>query len=218
MKDCKIYLIKYMEKSNKILKTIKEMFPNASCELNYNNLYELLIAVCLSAQTTDRRVNIVTKDLFIKYPTPHLLGQASFNDVYEIIKSLGLAVNKTKNIIALANELVYKYNGEVPNTREELELLPGVGRKTANAVLMEGFRIPAIAVDTHVSRVSNRLGLSNSSNVVTIEKDLMNLYDEKDWYFVHHGLLFFGRYFCLSKNPNCNECKLTQYCNYKKSL
>lgn len=204
-----------MEKSNKILSTIKEMFPNASCELNYNNLYELLIAVCLSAQTTDKRVNIVTKDLFNKYPTPELLGKASFNDVYEIIKSLGLAQNKTKNIIALSNELVYKFNGEVPSTREELEMLPGVGRKTANAVLMEGFRIPAIAVDTHVSRVSNRLGLSNSTNVLTIEKDLMNLYDKKDWYFVHHGLLFFGRYFCLSQNPKCSECQLTQFCNYK---
>lgn len=218
MKDYKIYSIKFMEKSSKILNTIREMFPNASCELNYNNLFELLIAVCLSAQTTDKRVNIVTKELFARYSTPKLLGAANYNDVYEIIKSLGLAKNKTKNIITLSNELVTKFNGEVPNTREQLESLPGVGRKTANAVLMEGFRIPAIAVDTHVSRVSNRLGLSESNNVLTIEKDLMNTYESKDWYFVHHGLLFFGRYFCLAQNPKCEQCSLKEYCNYKKSL
>lgn len=215
MMDYKIYLIKYMEKSNRILNTIKEMFPNAGCELNYNNMFELLIAVCLSAQTTDKRVNIVTKTLFEKHPTCFLLSEANYNDVYEIIKSLGLAKNKTKNIIELSKCLVNNYNGIVPNVREELEKLPGVGRKTANAVLMEGFKIPAIAVDTHVSRVSNRLGLSNSDNVLNIEKDLMNTFDSSVWYDVHHGLLFFGRYFCLAKNPKCNECKLIDICTKK---
>ena len=204
-----------MEKSNRILQTIRELFPNASCELNYNNIYELLIAVVLSAQTTDKRVNIVTIDLFNKYPTPYELSNANYNDVYNIIKSLGLAKTKASNIISLSKELVNKYQSNVPNTREELQSLPGVGRKTANAVLMEGFRIPAIAVDTHVSRVSNRLGLSQSDNVKIIEQDLMNQYNENDWYFVHHGLLFFGRYFCTSQNPNCKECKLKDICNYK---
>lgn len=205
-----------MEKSNRILTTIREMFPDASCELNYNNIFELLIAVVLSAQTTDKRVNIVTKELFRKYPDAISLGNAEYKDVYEVIKSLGLAKTKTSNIINLSRALVEKYQSNVPNTKEQLESLPGVGRKTANAVLMEGFRIPAIAVDTHVSRVSNRLGLSNSDNVKIIEQDLMKTYDEKDWYFVHHGLLFFGRYFCLSQNPKCSECKLKDICNYKK--
>lgn len=205
-----------MDKSNKILNLIREMFPNASCELNYNNNFELLIAVVLSAQTTDKRVNLVTDDLFKKYPTPVLLSNAQYNDVYNIIKSLGLAKSKTNNIINLSKALVNDYEGVVPNTREKLEQLPGVGRKTANAVLMEGFRIPAIAVDTHVSRVSNRLGLSNSNDVKVIEKDLISLYDEKDFYYVHHGLLFFGRYHCKAQNPYCDQCKLKEYCNYKK--
>lgn len=214
MKDCKTYLIKCMEKSNRILLTIKEMFPNASCELNYSNLYELLIAVVLSAQTTDKRVNIVTKDLFAKFPTVESLSIATFNEVYDLIKSLGLAKTKTKNIIELANVLKEKYNSVVPSTREELESLPGVGRKTTNVMLMEGFKIPAIAVDTHVSRVSQRLSLSNSEDVKKIEKDLMNTFKEEDWYHVHHGLLFFGRYFCLAKNPKCDECTLKDLCNY----
>lgn len=205
-----------MEKSNRILETIRELFPNASCELKYNNPFELLIAVVLSAQTTDKRVNIVTEELFSKYNSCYELANADYNDVYNIIKPLGLAKNKTKNIIDLSKILYSSYDGVVPNTREELIKLPGVGRKTANAVLIEGFRIPAIAVDTHVSRVSNRLGLSNSDNVLIIEEDLMKQYSKDEWYFVHHGLLFFGRYFCLSQNPKCNECKLKDICNYKK--
>lgn len=205
-----------MEKSNRILQTVKEMFPNASCELNYNNHYELLIAVVLSAQTTDKRVNEVTVELFKKYPTAKDLSNANYNDVYNIISVLGLAKAKTNNIINLSKQLIEKYDNIVPNNREQLQSLPGVGRKTANAVLMEGFRIPAIAVDTHVSRVSNRLGLSNSDDVKIIEQDLMSLYDEKDYYFVHHGLLFFGRYHCLAKKPKCEECKLKDICNYQK--
>ena len=203
-----------MDKSSNILNLIKEMFPNASCELNYNNHYELLIAVSLSAQTTDKRVNLVTKVLFEKYPNPIDLSNANYNDVYNIIQSLGLAKSKTSNIIKLSKIIAEEYNSIIPNTREELQKLPGVGRKTANAVLMEGFRIPAIAVDTHVGRVSKRLGLSKSDDVKVIEKDLMSLYDEKDYYYVHHGLLFFGRYHCTSQNPKCINCKLKQYCNY----
>ena len=205
-----------MDKSSRILNTVKEMFPNASCELNYNNHFELLVAVVLSAQTTDKRVNLVTKELFKKYKDPISLANANYNDVYNIISSLGLTKMKTNNIINLSKVLVNNYNSIVPNTKEELIKLPGVGDKTANAVLMEGFNIPAIAVDTHVSRVSQRLGLSTSSDVKTIEKDLINQYDEKDFYFVHHGLLFFGRYHCLAKNPKCSECKLKDICNYQK--
>lgn len=192
------------------------MFPNASCELNYNNLFELLVAVVLSAQTTDKRVNEVTKVLFQKYNSPISLSQADYNEIYEIVRPLGLAKSKAQNIIQLSKVLNTKYNDIVPNTRVELESLPGVGRKTANAVLMEGFRIPAIAVDTHVSRVSFRLGLSKDDNVLKIEQDLMNLFPKDEWYFVHHGLLFFGRYFCTAKKPNCEICKLKDICTYNK--
>ena len=192
------------------------MFPNASCELNYNNLFELLVAVVLSAQTTDKRVNEVTKVLFQKYNSPISLSQADYNEIYEIVRPLGLAKSKAQNIIQLSKVLNTKYNDIVPNTRVELESLPGVGRKTANAVLMEGFRIPAIAVDTHVSRVSLRLGLSKDDNVLKIEQDLMNLFPKDEWYFVHHGLLFFGRYFCTAKKPNCEICKLKDICTYNK--
>lgn len=212
----KNYLIKYMERSNRVLKVVKEMFPNASCELDYTNIYELLIAVVLSAQTTDKRVNIVTKDLFKKYDTVQKLSEAKYEEVYEIVKSLGLAKTKARNIIELAKVIVSEYDSAVPSDRKCLESLPGVGRKTTNVILMEGFKIPAIAVDTHVSRVSNRLGLSNSDNVKIIEQDLMNLYEEKDWYHVHHGLLFFGRYFCLAVKPKCTECSLKDLCNYNK--
>ena len=205
-----------MDKSNKILNLIREMFPNASCELNYNNLFELLVAVVLSAQTTDKRVNEVTKVLFQKYNSPISLSQADYNEIYEIVRPLGLAKSKAQNIIQLSKVLNIKYNDIVPNTRVELESLPGVGRKTANAVLMEGFRIPAIAVDTHVSRVSFRLGLSKDDNVLKIEQDLMNLFPKDEWYFVHHGLLFFGRYFCTAKKPNCEICKLKDICTYNK--
>lgn len=205
-----------MEKSNRVLNIIREMFPNASCELNYNNLYELLIAVVLSAQTTDKKVNQVTNTLFKKYSTPKLLSEGEYDDIYNIIKPLGLANSKTKNIKQLSLILVNKYDSIVPNTRQELESLPGVGRKTANVVLMEWFKQPTIPVDTHVSRVSIRLGLSNSENVNVIEQDLMKFFPESEWYFVHHGLLFFGRYFCTAKNPKCNECKLKDLCTYNK--
>ncbi len=201
-----------MEKLNKL----KEMFPNASCELVYHNHFELLIAVSLSAQTTDKRVNMVTPVLFEKYSTPYLLANASYNDVYNIIVSLGLAKQKTKNIISLSQKLINDFNGNVPNTFEQLILLPGVGRKTANVILMEGFSIPRIPVDTHVLRVANRLNLVNTNDVLEVEKQLEQLYPMNEWYYVHHTLLFFGRYFCLAKNPKCDECPFNIDCKYKK--
>lgn len=205
-----------MEKSNRIIETIKEMFPNVSCELNYSNNYELLIAVMLSAQTTDKKVNQVTSILFSKYPTLELLNEADFNDIYNIIKPLGLANSKALNLKKLVKILIENYNSVIPNNREQLESLPGIGRKTTNVVLMEGFHIPTIPVDTHVSRVANRLSLSKSTNVEMIEQDLMKLYPKDQWYYVHHGLLFFGRYFCLSRHPKCDQCKLKDLCNYNK--
>ena len=193
-----------------------KMFPDAKCELEFKNPFELLVSVALSAQTTDKRVNIVTKELFYKYPDAFSLMNARDEDVLNIIKSIGLAKTKTKNIINLSKVLVEKFNGVVPKTIEELTILPGVGRKTASVVLSVGFNIPAIAVDTHVSRVSNRLGLTNSLDVLQIEKDLKEIYNINDWALAHHRLLFFGRYFCKAIKPNCAECKFKNMCvSYK---
>lgn len=205
-----------MERSNSILLILKQMYPDAHCELNYNNLFELLIAISLSSQTTDKRVNEVTKDLFKKYPSCQKLAKASEDDIYQHIKSLGLAKTKTRNIITLSNQLVTLFNGIVPSNRSDLEKLAGVGRKTANALLLEGYRIPEIPVDTHVKRIANRLGIICSDDVIEIENRLKKLYDKDEWYYVHHTMLFFGRYFCKAINPSCTICPLKSYCVYDK--
>ena len=208
-------MLKNRQELEEILLEIEKLFPNASCELVYHNLYELLIAVMLSAQTTDKSVNLVTPNLFMKYPTALSLSNAEYDDVKSIIARLGLSSNKAKNIIATSKMLVEKYNCEVPSTLEELITLPGVGRKTANVVLSEGYKIPRIAVDTHVERVSKRLGIvSDSASVLDVEQTLMKLIDEPLWHKSHHLLLFFGRYFCLAKKPNCENCFYKNKCSY----
>ena len=208
-------MLKNRQELEEILLEIEKLFPNASCELVYHNLYELLIAVMLSAQTTDKSVNLVTPNLFMKYPTALSLSNAEYDDVKSIIARLGLSSNKAKNIIATSKMLVEKYNGIVPSTLEELITLPGVGRKTANVVLSEGYKIPRIAVDTHVERVSKRLGIvSDSASVLDVEQTLMKLIDEPLWHKSHHLLLFFGRYFCLAKKPNCENCFYKNKCSY----
>ncbi len=204
-----------LKKENRIYNTLDEMFPNAKCELNYTNAFELLIAVLLSAQTTDVSVNKVTTELFKKYPNPESLANANSDDVKEIIKPIGLANNKSKNIINLCKKLVVEKNGIIPCDYYYLITLPGVGRKTANVILSEWFKIPRIAVDTHVLRVSNRLGLTDSSDVLEAEEDLMKLYPKENWHHLHHILLFFGRYFCKAKNPNCLDCPLKDICTKK---
>lgn len=199
-----------------IYNTIAKIFPNAHCELNYNNPFEMVVATLLSAQTTDISVNKVTPELFQKYPTPFILKDADINDVMNIIKSIGLYKNKAKNIIALSNELVNKYNGEIIPDYEILTSLPGVGRKTANVVLAEVFDVPRIAVDTHVLRVSNILKLSQSDNPLQVEKDLMGLFDESLWKDAHLKLLFFGRYMCKAMKPICEKCPFLTKCTFKK--
>lgn len=208
-----------MQKNNieYILENLEELFPNAGCELDYNNVFELIIAVSLSAQTTDKSVNKITPKLFEKYPTPFLLANAKVEDVEEIIKSIGLYKNKSKNIINLSKILVEKYNGIIPNNQTDLESLPGVGRKTANVVLTEGFKIPRIPVDTHVDRVSKRFGLiDDKATVLDVENKLMSLIDESNWHKAHHLLLFMGRYKCLAKNPKCDDCFYKENCKYDK--
>ena len=195
-----------------ILTYLDEMFPNAHCELIYKNHFELLIAISLSAQTTDAKVNKITPILFAKYPNALSLSNANIDDVIDILMPLGLAKNKSKNIINTSKILVEKYNGNVPHTKEELISLPGVGVKTANVFMAEGLGINAFAVDTHVSRVAQRLGISKSSNPLVIEEDLKKYFNEEDWIKIHHQFIFFGRYFCKAKNPECNNCKVKKYC------
>jgi len=203
-----------MQKTNRIFQELKNMFPVVRCELDYENIFQLLIAVVLSAQTTDKSVNKVTPKLFAKYKTIFDLANANEKDVYEIIKTIGLANTKAKNIVALAKRLVADYNGEIPADFAYLTTLPGVGRKTANVVLAEGFKIPRIPVDTHVNRVANRLNLVNSQNPLVVEKSLMEQFDSSLWYELHLRLIHFGRYFCKAKNPNCAVCPLQDICQY----
>lgn len=197
---------------------LDELYPNPKCELNYNKDYELLIAVVLSAQTTDKRVNSVTCILFEKYKTIEELSKAEIIDIAEIIKPIGTFNKKSIFVKEIATILNNKYNGIVPNDRASLEKLPGVGRKTANVVLSNLFDVPAIAVDTHVSRVSKRLGLAkNNDDVTTIEKKLMKKFDKSTWSRRHHQLVLFGRYNCKATSPNCSNCKLKSICkNIKK--
>ncbi|MDD6323289.1 MAG: endonuclease III [Bacilli bacterium] len=196
-----------------IKKYLDELIPNPWCELNYNKDYELLLATMLSAQTTDRRVNEVTKILFKKYSNLNQLAEANIEDVKEIIRPLGTYNIKAKNLIGIAKKLVSDYQGKLPNNRQYLESLPGVGRKTTNVVLSNVFDEPCIAVDTHVSRVSKRLKLANSKDsVLTIEKKLTEKFKKEDLCKLHHQLLLFGRYYCTARNPKCINCKLQEIC------
>ena len=201
----------------KVLEYLEELYPEAHCELNYNKDYELLIAIVLSAQTTDKRVNKVTPVLFNKYKTLEELSKANLEDIEQIIKEIGTFKKKSIFIKNIATALVKDYNGVVPNNREYLETLPGVGRKTTNVFLSEYYGVPAIAVDTHVERVSKRLKLAKStSSVKEVEKTLMKKIPIDRWIKTHHQLIFFGRYFCKAIKPNCNECKLKNNCRYYK--
>ena len=204
-----------MKRSSKeyIIENLNRLYPDAHCELNHKDSFELLIAVVLSAQTTDVSVNRVTPALFEKYPDAISLSEASEEDVMRLIHSIGLYKNKSSNIINLAKELVKRFDGEVPSKREELESLPGVGRKTANVVLSNCFDYPAFAVDTHVSRVSKRLMIARKDDdVLTIEKKLMKFFPRNCWSRLHHQFIFFGRYKCKAKNPECTDCPFRDSC------
>lgn len=204
------------KRAQKILDELKKMHPDAGCELNYGTPFELLVAVILSAQCTDKRVNEVTKDLFKKYNTPEQYATMTPAELEPLIHSCGFFHNKAVNIIGAAKGIVDRFGGEVPKTMAELTSLPGVGRKTASVVMTVAFDEPAMPVDTHVFRVSGRLGLSHGKNPEQVEKDLKDLYPPSDWNIVHHTLIFHGRYICKALRPNCNECTLTEYCPYFK--
>lgn len=204
--------------TKKIENYLDKLFPNPKCELNYNKDYELLLATMLSAQTTDKRVNEVTKILFSKYPTLKDLSKANLKDVESIIRPIGTFHKKALNLIEIAKKLENDYGGKLPNDRKYLESLPGVGRKTTNVVLSNIFNVPCIAVDTHVSRVSRRLNLSKEKDdVLKIEKKLNKVFKKEDLCKRHHQLVLFGRYYCLARNPKCETCELKDICKYYKS-
>lgn len=200
----------------KIIEYLDKLFPNPKCELNYEKDYELLIAVMLSAQTTDKRVNMVTDILFKKYDSLEKLASADINDIIEIIKPIGTFNKKASNVISIAKSLIEDKNGIVPNDRTYLEGLSGVGRKTTNVVLSNLYNVPCIAVDTHVSRVSKRFGIANKDDdVLTIEKKLNKKFPEEKLSRLHHQLVLFGRYHCKAKNPLCENCELKNICKEK---
>ena len=201
-----------------ITQYLDKNFPNVDCELDFSNNLELIIAVLLSAQCKDEYVNRATKKLFEKYKTIDDYADAKVEDIEKLIKTLGLYKAKSKNIVGMANMLRDVYDYKIPTTREELIKLPGVGRKTANVVLSVGFNIPAIAVDTHVERISKRLSLAKEEDsVVEVEKKLEKYFPKKDWGKIHKQLVLFGRYHCKAIKPECSNCKLQKYCKYYKN-
>lgn len=204
-------------KAEDILNELEVLFPNAHCELIHSNPFELTVAVMLSAQTTDVSVNKVTPKLFEDFPTPEALGNADIHDIENHIRQLGLYRNKAKNIKAMSKELIDRFNGEVPKTMKELTSLSGVGRKSANVILSECFNIPSLAVDTHVERVSKRLGLAKlQDNVLDVEMKLRRKIKKERWTRSHHLFIFFGRYLCKAKNPECDKCPFTSFCKKEK--
>lgn len=206
-----------MKKYNEIETYLDELIPDPKCELNYFNDYSLLISIMLSAQTTDKRVNEVTKILFDKYKSLEELKKANYNDLKEIVMPLGNYTRKAFNVKEIARILLDEYRGIVPSDREKLETLPGIGRKTANVFLAEYLHLPAIAVDTHVLRVTKRLGLvKDNANVLIVERALMANIQKENWSKRHLQLVLFGRYHCKAMKPDCVNCKLKKICNYYK--
>ena len=204
---------------NKLLDYLDKLYPKATCELEYTKDYELLLAIVMSAQTTDKRVNEVNKVLFQKYNSLKKMSEANINDIEEIIKPIGTYKKKSIYIKEITARLVSDNVNKLPNDRQYLESLPGVGRKTANVFLSIIYDVPAIAVDTHVERVSKRLSLAKEKDtVIEVEKKLMKKFPKEKWSKIHHQLVFFGRYKCKSIKPNCNDCKLKEYCNYYKAI
>lgn len=204
-----------MGKVEEILHVLQDMFPNAECELNHTNGFELLIAVMLSAQTTDKSVNLLTENLFYKYNTPEDYINADIKELEQDLRRIGLYKNKAKNVQLMSRKLIDEFDGQVPKTQTDLESLPGVGRKTANVVLSVWFGVPRIAVDTHVERVSKRLKLAYSKDsVVKVEEKLMRKLPRDKWSDTHHKMIFFGRYHCTARNPKCENCRLQHLCRY----
>ena len=204
-----------MDKYEKIFQDLKSRFQIARCELNFSNNYELIVAVILSAQCTDKRVNLITPALFEKYPTVFDLAEADQTELIEIIRSCGFYNNKSTNLIKMAKDVVARFNGEIPSDFDDLTSLAGVGRKTANVVMSVAFGKNAIAVDTHVFRVANRLGIK-SKTPLECELKLQKLFKENEWSDLHYFLVLFGRYVCKAKKPSCESCEFQEICHFFK--
>ena len=197
-----------------VLKILDDTYAGAKCGLDFESHYELLISTILSAQCTDERVNVVTKELYKEYNTPQAMITLSNVELGEKVRSCGFYNNKSKNILAATKIILEKHKGEVPSTMEELLELNGVGRKTANVVLSNAFGIPAIAVDTHVFRVSKRIGLASGKNVIEVEQQLMKNIPRKMWSDAHHYIIWHGRKICKARKPNCEMCPIAPYCEF----
>lgn len=206
------------ERYNRVIAYFLEHMPVAETELEYGNAYELLVAVILSAQCTDKRVNIVTRELFKRFPEPESLAAASPDEVFQYIRSVSYPNNKAKHLVGMAQMLVHDFGGEVPSDIKELQKMPGVGRKTANVIVSVVFNKPAMAVDTHVFRVSQRLGLTtNAKTPLAAEQQLVRFIPERHIATAHHWLILHGRYTCLARKPKCGECGLTELCKFFQS-
>lgn len=204
--------------SVRVLNILEEVYGKTETALIFSTSYQLLISTMLAAQSTDKRVNIVTKELFKDYPTAKEISCLSISQLEGYIKTVGLYKTKAKNILHTSKILSDQYNGDVPTTREELTALRGVGRKTANVVLSVALNIPAIAVDTHVFRVSNRIGLARAANVKKTEEQLMRIIPKNKWSAAHHWLIWHGRKICKARKPVCGECPLLNLCVYKEKI
>jgi endonuclease-3 len=199
-------------RAKKIVRLLAKEYPDAECALHHQNPLQLLIATILSAQCTDARVNLVTPDLFARYPSAKAYASANPAELEKAIQSTGFFRNKARNIIACCKQLVEAHGGEIPRTMEELVGLPGVGRKTANVILGNAFDVPGITVDTHVGRLSRRLGLTRETAAEKVERDLMNLIPAKDWTMFSHHMIFHGRRICHARKPMCSQCVLAKLC------
>ena len=207
--------MKSKKEATQIVETLKQYYPDAKCSLDFKTPFEILIAVMLSAQCTDERVNKTTPLLFKDYDTPEKMAKIEINELEKIIHPCGFYKNKAKNIKACSQKLIDEFSGQVPSTMEELQTLPGVGRKSANVVMLEAFKNPqGIAVDTHAKRISNRIGFSKEIDPEKIEKDLLKQIDKKLYYDVNHLLVWHGRAICNARNPKCEECPIKIYCDY----
>ena len=204
-------------KPNEIVDVIEQMFPNAQCELVHQSPFQLLVAVVLSAQTTDAAVNKVTPALFEAFPDAQTMAQAPVSEIEKYIKKIGLYRNKARSVSNLSKDLIEKFDGQVPSSYKDLQSLAGVGRKTANVVRSVAFDIPSFAVDTHVERISKRLGLAKPyDSVLKVEEKLKRKIDRNRWNQAHHDFIFFGRYHCMARNPKCDTCPFVSFCKKDK--
>lgn len=204
----------HKERYKGVIEWFQQHMPVAETELHYTNSFELLVAIVLSAQCTDKRVNLTTPALFKSFPTPQAMAKASFEEVFALIKSISYPNNKAKHLIALSQQLVDKYDGVIPDDAERLQELPGVGRKTANVMLVVAFKKPAMPVDTHVFRVANRIGLTTAKNPLQSEKTLVKNIPNHLLPIAHHWLILHGRYTCLARKPKCDECGIRTFCKF----